>query len=81
MSINCKHWSDCEILKGGCCALGLYGGNPANVICNQMCKSKEEIAGFNAVEPLIAVEVKRSEKRNNRKVLQSKPCNCKRNKS
>lgn len=33
--MNCKHWSDCGIVNAGCCAKGLHGGKPHNLVCQQ----------------------------------------------
>lgn len=34
VSITCGHWSACDNLDGGCCALNLYGGRPSFGVCN-----------------------------------------------
>jgi hypothetical protein len=40
--MDCKHWKDCDIQGGGCCSLGLYGGQPSLGICNR-CEKKVEL--------------------------------------
>jgi len=37
MTVPCKHWTGCGVLKGGCCAKGLYGGMPSYGVCLQAC--------------------------------------------
>jgi hypothetical protein len=41
--INCKHWSDCRVRGGGCCALGLYGGKPSEGTCTRACKKRDPV--------------------------------------
>lgn len=36
----CKHWSPCNVISGGCCAKGMYGGQPSLGTCMQ-CPSRE----------------------------------------
>lgn len=31
----CLQWTDCNVIGGGCCAKGLYGGRPSLGICAQ----------------------------------------------
>lgn len=31
--VNCKHWSDCGVPSGGCCAAGHFGGKPSLGVC------------------------------------------------
>ena len=38
MKIDCKHWKKCHIVKGGCCALGKFGGAPSFGTCILVCK-------------------------------------------
>ena len=33
LSTHCRHWHDCGITGGGCCALGRYGGRPSHGVC------------------------------------------------
>lgn len=33
--MTCRHWSDCGVAMGGCCALGRYGGKPSLGTCRQ----------------------------------------------
>lgn len=33
--MDCKHWTDCGVMGGGCCALGAFGGKPSLGICRQ----------------------------------------------
>jgi len=40
ININCRHWSDCGLSGGGCCALSLYGGRPSRGICQHACQSR-----------------------------------------
>lgn len=35
--IPCKHWSDCGVSGGGCCAKGLHGGKPSVGVCLSVC--------------------------------------------
>ena len=42
MSINCKHWSECGIKQGGCCAINLFQGAPSLGICRR-CDKREPI--------------------------------------
>lgn len=37
MRVNCKHWKDCGVQNGGCCALGKYGGRPSEGTCLIAC--------------------------------------------
>ena len=30
---NCRHWSQCGVIGGGCCAKKLYGGRPSFGVC------------------------------------------------
>jgi len=30
---NCRHWSQCGVIGGGCCAKKLYGGRPSLGVC------------------------------------------------
>lgn len=41
--INCKHWSDCKVPRGGCCALGLYGGKPSEGTCKKACSRRDPV--------------------------------------
>lgn len=34
---KCKHWTDCGVAGGGCCAKGLYGGKPSAGVCLRVC--------------------------------------------
>lgn len=48
--IDCKHWKDCGVKGGGCCAAGLYGGQPSYGICmscsNRTPADQDEPVGF-----------------------------------
>lgn len=48
---NCKHWKDCGIKGGGCCALKLFGGKPSEGVCRKACQQRE------AIDPNIPKEV------------------------
>ena len=37
MTIPCTNWSDCGVISGGCCALGLFGGHPGVGVCLRRC--------------------------------------------
>lgn len=37
MKIPCKHWEDCGLDGGGCCAKGLYKGKPSLGVCLRHC--------------------------------------------
>lgn len=39
--VPCKHWSECGLPSGGCCAKGLYGGRPSAGICLRHCDDYE----------------------------------------
>lgn len=36
----CRHWNPCAVISGGCCAKGMYGGQPSLGTCMQ-CPEKE----------------------------------------
>lgn len=38
--IYCRHWLDCGVKGGGCCALKLFGGKPSNGVCG-VCDKRE----------------------------------------
>lgn len=40
--MNCKYWKNCGVIGGGCCELGLYGGQPSFGVCNQ-CDQREPL--------------------------------------
>ncbi len=33
MKTLCRHWIDCQVAGGGCCAIGRFGGRPSHGIC------------------------------------------------
>lgn len=47
--IDCEHWSDCNLLGGGCCAISKYGDHPSVQTCIHTCRlnGKEGLPVFN----------------------------------
>jgi hypothetical protein len=39
--VDCKSWSDCGVLNGGCCAKAFFGSKPSQGICLRVCKERE----------------------------------------
>lgn len=52
--VNCKHWSNCNVSNGGCCALKLFGERPSEGTCKFVCDKKEETLNY----PSLAQEAK-----------------------
>jgi hypothetical protein len=50
--MECKHWKDCNIIGGGCCSLGLYGGQPSLGVCNN-CPKRVELTIFGKIKKSI----------------------------
>ena len=78
MTVPCKHWSDCGVNRGGCCAKGLYGGRPSAGTCLKVCVEYDgpsrglgdTIAKFTKLTGLKKIADAREKK-------SGKPCGCK----
>jgi hypothetical protein len=40
--VNCKHWQDCGVSGGGCCAINAFD-RPSAGVCMNACKLREAI--------------------------------------
>lgn len=49
--IDCKHWRDCGVSGGGCCALQRFGGTPSHGCC-AMCLRGELVTPTISALPL-----------------------------
>jgi hypothetical protein len=77
--IDCKHWTDCGIKRGGCCALNLHGGRPSHGVCGG-CDHKAELVtvsrglGDTVAKVADATGLTKAVKTYER--LSGKPCGC-----
>lgn len=60
MIVNCKHWEDCGVVNGGCCAIKEYH-KPSVGVCLLICKKKTQKT---TPEEIAEIEKPKSKKAN-----------------
>ncbi len=53
-TVDCRYWSDCGTLAGGCCALARFGGKPSLGTCGG-CIARGENRASGAGDTIAAV--------------------------
>lgn len=73
--MNCRHWSDCKVRGGGCCALSLHGGRPSLGTCCR-CEQRDPAGLGDAVAAVLEVTRIGPAARQIIDRLTGKPCGC-----